>query len=163
MSSFAHFPRVQWQRNAPPGVHRRCLRAFLWPPKTLFSVRTFAAVCARAWDDLPAMSRHTMSKAPREKPAFFLTGGQSFFMVSVSQRKLFFLCPVLCGCVGVEGAFPLWWCFHPGPRRKSGFPGLCQPVAHACKPMPNPVIFRPKLSGFPRVAATTRGFSAGRT
>ena len=53
--------------------------------------------------------------------------------------------------------------FHPVPRRKSGFPGLCQPVAHACKPMPNPAIFRPKLSGFPRVAATTRGFSAGRT
>ena len=27
-------------------------------------------------------------------------------MVSVSQRKLFFLCTVLYGCVGVEGAFP---------------------------------------------------------
>ena len=127
MSSFAHFPRVQWQRNAPPGVHRRCLRAFLWPPKTLFSVRTFAAVCARAWDDLPAMSRHTMSKAPREKPAFFLTGGQSFFMVSVSQRKLFFLCPVLCGCVGVEGAFPLWWCSILAQGGKAASPASASP------------------------------------
>ena len=65
-----------------------------------------ASLRARAWDDLPTMSRHTTSKAPREKPAFFPTGGRVFFMVSVSLRISFFLCPVLCGCVGVEGAFP---------------------------------------------------------
>lgn len=47
---------------------------------------------------------------PRVKPSgksrLFSTGGQSFFMVSVSQRKLFFSCGVLRGCAGVEGAFP---------------------------------------------------------
>ena len=48
---------------------------------------------------------------PRVKPSgksrLFSTGGQSFFMVSVSQRKLFFSCGVLRGCAGVEGAFAL--------------------------------------------------------
>lgn len=53
--------------------------------------------------------------------------------------------------------------FHPGPRRKSGFPGLCQPVAHACKPKRNPAIFRFKICGFPGVAATTRRSLSGRT
>lgn len=104
---------------------------------------------------------------PRVKPSgksrLFSTGGQSFFMVSVSQRKLFFSCGVLRGCAGVEGAFPCGGIPHHGTGKKSGFPGLCQPVAHAWEPMPNPVIFRPKLSGFPRVAATTRGFSPVRT
>lgn len=44
---------------------------------------------------------------PHEKSRLFSDrGGKVFFMVSVSQRKLFFLCPVLRGCAGVEGAFP---------------------------------------------------------
>ena len=107
VSSFAHFPRVQWQRNAPPGVHRRCLRAFLWPPKTLFSVRTFAAVCARAWDDLPAMSRNATSKAQREKPAFFDRGAKLFYGQRFSAETLFFRAG-FCGVARAwKGPFPV--------------------------------------------------------
>ena len=162
MSSFAHFPRVQWQSNAPPGVHRRCLRAFLWPPKTLFSMRTFAAVCARVhgvfWRECPGTPR----VKPSGKSRLFSDRGAELFMVSVSLRISFFR----AGFCGVAWAWkePLpSVVFHPVPGRKSGFPGLCQPVAHACKPMPNPAIFRFKICGFPGVAATTHGFSAGRT
>ena len=81
MSSFAHFPRVQWQRNAPPGVHRRCLRAFLWPPKTLFSMRTFAAVCARVhgvfWRECPGTPR----VKPSGKSRLFSDRGPCLFSV----------------------------------------------------------------------------------
>lgn len=133
----------------------RCLPLF-------FSVRTFAAVCARAWDDLPAMSRHTMSKAQREKPAFFDRGAKSFLWSAFLSGNSFF-CARFC-TVARAWKEPLpSVVFHPVPGRKSGFPGLCQPVAHACKPMPNPAIFRFKICGLPGVAATTHGFSAGRT
>lgn len=71
-----------------------------------FSVRTFAAVCARIRKTSPTMSRNATSKAQREKPAFFLTGGQSLFYGQRFLAEILFLCAVLCGCAGVEGAFP---------------------------------------------------------
>lgn len=104
---------------------------------------------------------------PRVKPhkksrLFSDRGAESFLWFAFLSGNSFF-CARFCG-VARAWKEPLpSVVFHPVPGRKSGFPGLCQPVAHACKPMPNPVIFRPKLSGFPRVAATTRGFSPGRT
>lgn len=83
-------------------------------------------------------------------------------MVCVSLRISFFRAG-FCGVVWAwKGPFPVAVSHH-GTGKKNGFPGLCQPVAHACKPMPNPAIFRFKICGFPGVAATTRGFSAGRT
>lgn len=133
----------------------RCLLLF-------FSVRTFAAVCARAWDDLPAMSRNATSKAQREKPAFFDRGAKSFLWSAFLSGNSFF-CARFCGVARAWKGFSPVVVFHPVPGRKSGLPGLCQPVAHACKPMPNPAIFRFKICGFPGVAATTHGFSAGRT
>lgn len=145
----------------------------------LFYVGTFVPVCARAWDDLPTMSRKSHlpvrsalngvhwtppppSKAQREKPAFFDRGAKLFLWSAFLSGNSFF-CARFCTVARAwKGPFPVAVSHH-GTGKKSGFPGLCQPVAHACKPMPNPVIFRPKLCGFPRVAATTRGFSAGRT
>ena len=100
---------------------------------------------------------------PHEKSRLFSDRGTKSFLWSAFLSGNSFFCARFCG-VARAWKEPLpSVVFHPVPGRKSGFPGLCQPVAHACKPMPNPVIFRPKLSGFPRVAATTRGFSAGRT
>ena len=96
-----------------------------------------------------------------KKSRLFSDRGQSLFYGLRFSANLFFSCGVLRGCVGVEGAFPCGGI--PGTGKKSGFPGLCQPVAHACKPMPNPAIFRFKICGFPGVAATTHAFSAGRT
>lgn len=61
----------------------RCLPLF-------FSMRTFAAVCARTRETFPTMSWNATSKAQREKPAFFDRGGRVFFMVCVSLRISFF-------------------------------------------------------------------------
>lgn len=104
---------------------------------------------------------------PRVKPSgksrLFSTGGQSLFYGQRFSAETLFSVPGFAGLRGRGRGLSLWRYPHHGTGKKSGFPGLCQPVAHTCKPIPNPVIFRPKLSGFPRVAATTRGFSAGRT
>lgn len=108
------------------------------------------------------MSRNTTSKAPREKPAFSDRGAKPFLWSAFLSGNSFF-CARFCTVARAwKGPFPVAVSHH-GTGKKSGFPGLCQPVAHAYKPMPNPVIFRPKISGFLRVAATTQGFSAGRT
>lgn len=105
---------------------------------------------------------------PRVKPSgksrlFSDRGAESFLWFAFLSGNSFFR----AGFCGVARAWkeplPSVVFLHPVPGRKSGFPGLCQPVAHACKPMPNPAIFRFKICGFPGVAATTRGFSAGRT
>ena len=117
---------------------------------------------ARVYERLPPQCRGTPRVKPSGKSRLFSDRGAELFMVSVSLRISFFR----AGFCGVAWAWkePLpSVVFHPVPGRKSGFPGLCQPVAHAYKPKPNPVIFRPKLSGFPGVTAPTRGFSAGRT
>ncbi len=134
---------------------------------------------ARAWGILAGMSRKSHlpvrsalngvhwtppppSKAPQEKPAFFDRGAESFLWSAFLSGNSFF-CARFCGVARAwKGPFPVA-VFHHGTGKKSGFPGLCQPVAHACKPMPNPAIFRFKICGFPGVAATTWGFSAGRT
>lgn len=108
------------------------------------------------------MSWNTTSKAVPEKPAFSDWGAESFLWSAFLSGNSFF-CARFCAVARAwKGLFPVV-VFHPVPGRKSGFPGLCQPVAHTWKPNPNPAIFRPKLSGFLRVAATTQGFSAGRT
>lgn len=65
-----------------------------------------ASLRARAWGILAGMSRNTTSKAPQEKPDFFLAGGQSLFYGQRFSAEILFLCAVLCGCAGVEGAFP---------------------------------------------------------
>lgn len=140
----------------PRGIQTTMLAA-------LFSVRTFAAVCARG--------RGTISPQcpgiPRVKPSgksrlFSDRGAESFLWFAFLSGNSFF-CARFCGVAWAwKGPFPVAVSHH-GTGKKNGFPGLCQPVAHTCKPMPNPAIFRPKISGFPRVAATTRGFSAGRT
>ena len=62
---------------------------------------------ARAHERLSPQCRGTPRVKPSGKSRLFLTGGKAFFMVCVSQRKLFFLCAVLRGCAGVEGAFAL--------------------------------------------------------
>lgn len=139
------------------------------PPKTApWTSRRYAcqgrtvSKCARACGILSRMSRNTTSKAVPEKPAFFLTGGQSLFYGRRFSAETFF-CARFCAVARAwKGLFPVV-VFHPGPRRKSGFPGLCQPVAHACKPKRNPAIFRFKICGFPGVAATTRRSLSGRT
>ena len=139
----------------PRGIQTTMLAA-------LFSVRTFAAVCARGRGTISPQCPGIPRVKPSGKSRLFSDRGAELFMVSVSLRISFFR----AGFCGVAWAWkePLpSVVFHPVPGRKSGFPGLCQPVAHAYKPKPNPVIFRPKLSGFPGVAAPTRGFSAGRT
>lgn len=140
----------------PRGIQTTMLAA-------LFSVRTFAAVCARG--------RGTISPQcpgiPRVKPSgksrlFSDRGAESFLWFAFLSGNSFF-CARFCG-VARAWKEPLpSVVFHPVPGRKSGFPGLCQPVAHACKPMPNPVIFRFKICGFPGVAATTRRSLSGRT
>lgn len=134
----------------------RCLLLF-------FYVGTFVPVCARVhgvfWRECPGTPR----VKPHEKSRLFSDRGAKSFLWSAFLSGNPFFCARFCG-VARAWKEPLpSVVFHPVPGRKSGFPGLCQPVAHTCKPMPNPVIFRPKLSGFPGVAATTRGFSAGRT
>ena len=119
---------------------------------------------ARAHERLSPQCRGTPRVKPHEKSRLFSDrGGQSLFLWSAFLSGNSFFCARFCGVAWAWKEPLLSVVFHPVPGRKSGFPGLCQPVAHACKPMPNPVIFRPKLSGFPGVAATTRGFSAGRT
>ena len=88
--------------------------------------------------------------------------GNVFFMVSVSQRKLFF-CARFCAVARAwKGPFPVV-VFHHGTGKKSGFPSLCQPLAHVCKLMQKPDNLCPKISGFLRVVATTQVFFAGRT
>ena len=100
---------------------------------------------------------------PHKKSRLFSDRGAKSFLWSAFLSGNSFFCARFCG-VARAWKEPLpSVVFHPVPGRKSGFPGLCQPVAHACKPMPNPAIFRFKICGFPGVAATTRGFSAGRT
>lgn len=100
---------------------------------------------------------------PHEKGRLFSDRGQSlFYGLRFSAETLF----SVRGFVRLRGrgrGFSLWWYPHHGTGKKSGFPGLCQPVAHTWEPKPNPAVFRFKICGFPRVAATTRGFSAGRT
>ena len=122
-------------------------------------LRQFARVHGVFWRECPGTPR----VKPSGKSRLFSTGGQSLFYGQRFSAETLFFCARFCAVARAwKGLFPVV-VFHPVPGRKSGFPGLCQPVAHAWKPKPNPVIFRPKLSGFPRVAATTWGFSAGRT
>lgn len=117
---------------------------------------------ARVYERLPPQCPGTPRVKPSGKSRLFLTGGQSLFYGQRFSANLFFSVRGFAGLRGRgRGLSPLWC--STGPRRKSGLPGLCQPVAHTWKPMPNPAIFRPKISGFLRVAATTWGFSAGRT
>lgn len=100
---------------------------------------------------------------PHEKSRLFSDRGAESFLWSAFLSGNSFFCARFCGVARAwKGLSPVV-VFHHGTGKKSGFPGLCQPVAHTWEPKPNPAIFRPKLSGFPRVAATTRGFSAGRT
>lgn len=156
---FSPFLCARFRTLSPRTMVTKCprgIRKFPWYTNSdaccsFFCAALFGSLRARAWDDLPAMSRHTTSKAHKENPRFFLRGAMPFF------------CTRFCTVARAwKGLFPVV-VFHPGPRRKSGFPGLCQPVAHAYKPKPNPAVFRFKICGFPRVAVTTRGFSAGRT
>ena len=129
----------------------------------LFYVGTFVPVCARGRGTISPQCPGTPRVKPHEKSRLFSDRGAESFLWSAFLCESLFFCAGFCGVAWAwKGLSPVV-VFHPVPGRKSGFPGLCQPVAHACKPMPNPVIFRPKLSGFPRVAATTHGFSAGRT
>ena len=118
---------------------------------------------ARAHERLSPQCRGTPRVKPSGKSRLFSDRGAESFLWSAFLSGNSFFCARFCG-VARAWKEPLpSVVFHPGPRRKSGFPGLCQPVAHACKPMPNPAIFRFKICGFPGVAATTWGFSAGRT
>ena len=88
-----------WYTKVPVVYKPRCLPLFF----LCGLLRQFARVCER----LPPQCPGTPRVKPSGKSRLFSDrGGKVFFMVSVSQRKLFFLCPVLCGCVGVEGAFP---------------------------------------------------------
>ena len=118
---------------------------------------------ARVYERLPPQCPGTPRVKPHEKSRLFSDRGAESFLWSAFLSGNSFFCARFCG-VARAWKEPLpSVVFHPVPGRKSGFPGLCQPVAHACKPKPNPVIFHPKLCGFLWVAATTWGFSAGRT
>ena len=144
-----------WYTKVPVVYKPRCL--------PLFFLCGLLRQFARVYERLPPQCPGTPRVKPHEKSRLFSTGGQSLFLWSAFLSGNSFFCAGFCG-VAWAWKEPLpSVVFHPGPRRKSGFPGLCQPVAHACKPMPNPAIFRFKICGFPGVAATTRGFSAGRT
>ena len=104
---------------------------------------------------------------PRVKPhkksrLFSDRGAKPFLWSAFLSGNSFFLCAVLCGCAGVEGAFalggvPSW------PKEEKRPPRPLPARGAHLQPMPNPAIFHPKLCGFPRVAATTWGFSPGRT
>ena len=123
-------------------------------------LRQFARVCER----LPPQCPGTPRVKPHGKSRLFSDRGAESFLWSAFLSGNSFFCARFCGVAWTwKGAFPCGGIPHHGTGKKSGFPGLCQPVAHACKPKPNPAIFRPKLSGFPGVTATTHGFSAGRT
>lgn len=134
----------------------RCLLLF-------FYVGTFVPVCARGRGMISPQCPGTPRVKPHEKSRLFSDrGAESFLWSAFLSGNSFFR----AGFCGVARAWkePLpSVVFHPVPGRKSGFPGLCQPVAHTWEPKPNPAIFRFKICGFPGVAATTCGFSAGRT
>lgn len=122
-------------------------------------LRQFARVCER----LPPQCPGTPRVKPHEKSRLFSTGGAKSFLWSAFLSGNSFFRAGFCGVAWAwKGPFPVAVSHH-GTGKKSGFPGLCQPVAHACKPKPNPAIFRFKICGFPGVAATTRGFSPVRT
>lgn len=129
----------------------------------LFYVGTFVPVCARVhgvfWRECPGTPRVKRHKKSR---IFSSRGAESFLWFAFLCESLFFV----RGFAGLRGrgrGFSLWWYPHHGTGKKSGFPGLCQPVAHTWEPKPNPAVFRFKICGFPGVAATTHAFSAGRT
>ena len=62
---------------------------------------------ARARDDLPAMSRHTTSKAQREKPAFSDRGAESFLWFAFLSGNSFFRAG-FCGVARAwKGPFPV--------------------------------------------------------
>ena len=118
---------------------------------------------ARVYGRLPPQCPGTPRVKPHEKSRLFSDRGAESFLWSAFLSGNSFFCARFCG-VARAWKEPLpSVVFHPVPGRKSGFPGLCQPVAHTWEPMPNPAIFRFKICGFPGVAATTHGFSAGRT
>lgn len=118
---------------------------------------------ARAHERLSPQCRGTPRVKPSGKSRLFSTGGQSLFYGQRFSAETLFSVPGFAGLRGRGRGLSLWRYPHHGTGKKSGFPGLCQPVAHAYKPKPNPAIFRFKICGFPGVAATTRGFSAVRT
>ena len=88
-----------WYTKVPVVYKPRCLLL-------CFLCGTFRQF-ARAHERLSPQCPGTPRVKPSGKSRLFSTGGQSFFMVSVSLRISFFLCAVLRGCVGVEGAFPV--------------------------------------------------------
>ena len=120
-----------------------------------------ASLRARAWGILTGMSRNATSKAHEETPVFS-EGGKAFLWSAFLSGNSFF-CARFCTAAWVwKGPFPVV-ASHHDPGRKNGFPSLCQPVAHTCNPKRNPAIFRFKICGFLRVAATTRRSLSGRT
>ena len=81
-------------------------------------------------------------------------------MVCVSLRILFF-CARFCAVARAwKGLFPV--VVFPSWQGEKRLPRPL-PARGAHETMPNPAIFHPKLCGFLWVAATTWGFSAGRT
>ena len=118
---------------------------------------------ARVYERLPPQCPGTPRVKPSGKSRLFSDrGAESFLWFAFLSGNSFF-CARFCGVAWAwKGLSPVV-VFHHGTGKKSGFPGLCQPVAHTWEPKPNPAIFRFKICGFPGVAATTRGFSAGRT
>ena len=144
-----------WYTKVPVVYKPRCLLL-------CFLCGTFRQF-ARAHERLSPQCPGTPRVKPHEKSRLFSDRGAKLFYGQRFSANLFFFCARFCGVAWAwKGPFPVAVSHH-GTGKKSGFPGLCQPVAHAWEPKPNPVIFRPKLSGFPRVAATTRGFSPVRT
>lgn len=66
-------------------------------------------------------------KPTRKIPVFSEEGGQSLFYGLRFSANLFFSCGVLRGCVGVEGAFPLWWCSILSQGGKAASPASGSP------------------------------------
>lgn len=73
---------------------------------TLFSVRHFSAVCARVHERLSPQCPGTPRVKRFQKSRLFSDRGAKPFLWSAFLSGNFFLCAVLCGCAGVEGAFP---------------------------------------------------------
>lgn len=104
----------------PRGIQTTMLAA-------LFSVRTFAAVCARIRKTSPTMSWNATSNAPQEKPAFFLTGGQSLFYDQRFSANLFFSVRGFAGLRGRGRSLCPRWCSILSQGGKAASPASASP------------------------------------
>ena len=82
---------------------------------------------ARVYERLPPQCPGTPRVKPSGKSRLFSDRGAKPFYGLRFSANLFFSCGVLRGCVGVEGAFPLWWCSILAQGGKAASPASASP------------------------------------